>query len=287
MTDARALLTTQGGAICPVCAAAAQPRIELGDYRLFHCGACGSWSSDAAARGARASFEPAAYFGNADADRARWDDLCARVGLAGRAAPRVLDVGCGRGDFLRFLAERHPASRRAGLEVDAGRAGAARAADPGAEIATGDASAALAALSGRFDLVTLWDVFEHLADPGAVLASLAGRLAPEGMIFVQTIHEQSAVPALGRALYRISAGRIRGPARRTHEAHHLVFFSRAGLATLAERAGLRIHALWFDRLARARMDGPPALTTATAALLAVENALGNGLFVNLLLAPRS
>jgi hypothetical protein len=94
------------------------------------------------------------------------------------------------------------------------------------------------------------------------------------------------VPALGRALHVASRGRIRGPARRTHEPHHLVFFSRRGLEALADAAGLRIRALWFDRLAMARMDGSRAVAAATAALLAIENALGNGLFVNVLLERR-
>jgi SAM-dependent methyltransferase len=262
--------------------------MDLGAYCLFRCGRCGSWSSDALARGARTSFEPDAYFANADADRVRWEDLLGRAGVVGADAVRVLDVGCGRGDFLRFLGAQHPRFARYGIELEPERAAAARAADRDAKIQTGEAAAALAELSGCFDLITLWDVFEHLVDPRDVLCALASRLTPGGVVFLQTIHEQSAVPALGRAIHVASGGRICGPARRTHEPHHLVFFSRRGLEELASAAGLRIRALWFDRLAMARMDGSRALAAATAALLAVENALGNGLFVNLLLekAPR-
>ena len=287
-TDSQSELTTQGGEACPVCRAATEPRIDLGAYQLFRCGRCRSWSSDALARGARTSFEPDAYFANADADRVRWQDLLRRTNVAEAGSARVLDVGCGRGDFLEFLGAQHPAFERYGIEVDPERADAARAADRGAQIRTGEVAAALADLGGSFDLITLWDVFEHLVDPRGVLCALASRLTPDGVVFIQTIHEQSAVPALGRAIHVASRGRIRGPARRTHEPHHLVFFSRRGLEELASAAGLRIRALWFDRLAMARMDGSRALAAATATLLAVENALGNGLFVNLLLekAPR-
>jgi 2-polyprenyl-3-methyl-5-hydroxy-6-metoxy-1,4-benzoquinol methylase len=284
-TDAAAAraLTTRGGDLCPVCGTQTRARIDLGDYRLHACGGCGSWSSDALARGARTSFEPEAYFSNAAADHARWSELLARVSRGGAPPGSILDVGCGRGDFLRFAAERLPQARRAGIELDSARAAEARAADPAAQIETGDAATALRGIPGNFTLVTLWDVFEHLEDPGAVLRDLAERLAPGGALFVQTIHEHSIVPALGRWAYAWSAGRVRGPARRTHEAHHLVFFSRRGLEGLARAAGLRVRDLWFDRLARARMDGPALVTAATAALLAVENALGNGLFVNLVL----
>ena len=282
----RADLTTRGGDVCPVCGATAEPRVDLGDYRLFHCPRCRSWSSDALERGARTSFDPDAYFENADADRARWDDLLRRANAGRAEAARILDVGCGRGDFLRFLGRRDTPSTRCGIEIDPVRAAAARVADPAATIATGPASTALPELPGDFDLITLWDVFEHLDDPRAVLHALAARLAPGGRIFVQTIHEHSAVPTLGRVLYAASAGRIQGPVRRTHEPHHLVFFSRRGLEGLADEAGLRIRELWFDRLAMARMDGSRVLTAATAALLALENALGNGLFVNLLLESK-
>lgn len=81
----------------------------------------------------------------------------------------------------------------------------------------------------------------------------------------------------------MTGGRVRFLVRRTHEAHHLVFFSRAGLEHLAAKAGLAVRACWFDRLALARMDGGRWLTWPTAALLAIENRLGNGLFINLLL----
>lgn len=281
--DLRPKLTTQGGDACPVCGAEAEARIDLGDYRLFRCPRCASWSSDALVRGARTSFEPDAYFANADADRARWEDLLRRARLGRARAVRILDVGCGRGHFLRFLSRCHPQTRRAGIELDPVRAAAARAADPAARVQTGEVSAALADVAGAFDLITLWDVFEHLVDPRAVLHALASRLAPDGVLFLQTIHEHSLVPTLGRAIHVASAGRIHGPARRTHEPHHLVFFSRRGLEDLADEAGLRIRQLWFDRLAMARMDGSRALAVATAAVLALENALGNGLFVNLLL----
>lgn len=279
-------LTTQGGDACPVCRGPARPRIDLGDYRLFGCEGCGSWSSDALARAARTSFDPDAYFANADTDRERWQDLLRRASAVRALEGRVLDVGCGRGNFLRFVASAHPRLQRSGIELDPLRAAEARVADAEARIETGDAAAALAALPGAFDLITLWDVFEHVVDPRAVLCSLAARLAPGGLLFVQTIHEHSIVPALGRGLYAVTGGRLRGPARRTHEAHHLVFFSRDGLAQLADAADLAIRECWFDRLALARMDGPRVVTAATAALLAIENALGNGLFVNLLLERR-
>jgi 2-polyprenyl-3-methyl-5-hydroxy-6-metoxy-1,4-benzoquinol methylase len=278
--------TTFGGATCPVCTASALPEIEIPEYRLFRCTDCGCWSSDALVREARTSFEPKHYFENDEADRPRWDELFARLGRRAATLHSILDVGCGTGAFLADAARRAPTSRRCGIEIDPERATRARALDPGAVIHTGDALEVAGRLEGPFALVTLWDVFEHLPDPVALLRELRRTLDETGAIYVQTIHEQSLLPAIGRASHRISGGRITHGVRRTHEAHHLVFFTRAGLALAAERADLRIREQWFGRLDRRRMDGPPLVTAAAAALLAVENALGNGLFVNLLLERR-
>ena len=287
MTATRSELATRGGRICPVCDGAAEPRIDLGDFRLLRCGDCGCWASDAAARGASTSFTPEAYFENANLDRDKWQVLLRRLDAQRGGIRAVLDVGCGTGAFLRHLRDALPDARREGIELDPGRARTASAADPAARIHTADALTGLAQAQGPFDLVTLWDVFEHVEAPTKLLAGLAARLSPGGRIYVQTIHEQSLLPTLGRASYRASFGRLRHPARRTHEAHHLVFFTRRGLERAARESGLRIRELWFDRLHRGRMDGHPLVTAATALLLRAENALGGGLFVNALLEPIS
>ena len=279
-------LTTRGGRTCPVCGhGGLQPSIDLGSHSLFACPGCGCWSSDAAHRGAATSFQPEAYFRHDDADRPRWRHLLELLASSGALPERALDVGCGTGAFLEFLAEARPGCELAGIELDPARAERARSRLPGARILTADAQEGLGSLSGPFDLITLWDVFEHLPAPAEVLRELARLLAPGGRLYIQTIHEDSILPRLGRLVYRLSGGRLSYPARRTHEAHHLVFFSLRGLESLAADCDLVIERRWFDRLRWRRMDGPAPVTLAASALLAVENRLGNGLFVNLLLAP--
>lgn len=278
---------TRGGHACPVCRHTAEPRIDLRSYQLFWCERCGCWSSNALARRAPLSFNPEAYFSNSDADRRRWREVLDRLAARGGAPQSVLDVGCGEGAFLRFVGERCPAARRIGIEIDEDRAARAREAIPAAEVRIGDALEQGRQLEGTFDLITLWDVFEHVTSPGETLSALAEHLTPGGMIFIQTIHEQSVVPTFGRLSYHLSAGRLRTLARRTHDAHHLVFFTVKGLDELAAGANLSVAERWFDRLALARMDGSLPLKMATAFVLSVENLLGGGLMVNQLLRLRS
>ncbi len=276
-------LATAGGTTCPVCADATRPSVDVGEYRLFACRRCGSWSSDAALRGVAASFTPEQYFENDAADLDKWRDLERRLDAAGRPVESVLDVGCGTGAFLAHIREQRPGMRQVGIELDPERAERARRTNPAAEIRTGDALGELPGAGESFDLITLWDVFEHVRAPAQLLRALAARLSPHGCIFIQTIHENSIAPRLGRLSYRLSFGSLRAPVRRTHEAHHLVFFTRKGLSILADNASLRIREQWFDSLSLARMDGSAIVTRLTAALLQVERALGNGLFINLIL----
>lgn len=265
---------------CPACEQDVATTMDLGNFSLYGCAACGCWWSDALRRQATTSFTPEKYFSQPDADRPRWQDLLRRL----PALPRsLLDVGCGNGAFLRFVQDAAPGARLAGIELDPGRAQEARARNPAAEIHESDALAAVAAGTDTPDLITLWDVFEHVPEPAALLQSLAARLAPDGRLFLQTIHEDSIVPRLGRLSYRLTSGMLKAVARRTHDAHHLTFFTRPALEQLARRAGLEVEAVWFDRLARDRMDGSPLVTYPTAALLAVENRWGNGLFLNAIL----
>ena len=279
-------LTTLGGTLCPVCYQASVAAAELSDYRLFRCDHCGCWSSDALFREAEVSFETSDYFTNADLDRGKWEALFARMKEEGREIGSVLDVGCGTGAFLSWVGNEAPGCQREGIEIDPTRAQESRSRNPGVTIHECDAGAAVAAGAGPFDLITLWDVFEHVTAPAALLEQLAQCLAPGGIIHIVTIHERSLMPMIGRLSYALTGGRVSYPIRRTHEPHHLTFFTNEGLDLAADRAGLRIQDRWYDRLLRGRMDGHPAVTAVTAMLLRLENAMGNGLFVNLILEAK-
>ena len=79
-----------------------------------------------------------------------------------------------------------------------------------------------------FDVVTMWDVVEHLADPLAELRRIHRLLRPDGLLALSTMNVDALFPRL--------AGR-RWP---WYMQMHLVYFSRRSLHNMLTKAGFRV-----------------------------------------------
>jgi SAM-dependent methyltransferase len=93
-------------------------------------------------------------------------------------AGRLLDFGCGSGSFARLASAAgydvvgvEPFSLGRGLE------------SPGLRLVRGSLDECGQTL-GQFDVITLWQVLEHVPDPGALLARLVPHLQPAGTLVV-------------------------------------------------------------------------------------------------------
>ncbi len=144
---------------------------------------------------------------------------CARPG-------RVLDVGCAAGYFLRVMQQE--GWEVTGLEPsDAIR--------PQAEELIGKENVRAGLLGevelerSSFDLVTMWDVLEHIPDPVAAAREVRSLLAPAGRFLIET---QDVASLAARVLGR----------RWQHYKHaeHLYHFDRRTIAEVLRRAGFRV-----------------------------------------------
>lgn len=97
---------------------------------------------------------------------------------AGVRCGQLVDVGAGGGEFV-YLAEKQGFSAQ-GLEPSQEYSEYARRAY-GCQLQTG----LLNQLTGRFDVVTLFHVLEHLPDPLQVFAKLHSALNPRGCLFIE------------------------------------------------------------------------------------------------------
>lgn len=100
----------------------------------------------------------------------------ARAGLTGSS--RVLDVGCGNAKVSAYLAE--SGALVDGIEPTASRAGIA--AKRLRYVSTMFAGEDDPQLLDEYDVITFFDVIEHIADPEPVLAWAASKLARNGRI---------------------------------------------------------------------------------------------------------
>jgi SAM-dependent methyltransferase len=94
----------------------------------------------------------------------------------------VLDIGCGAGRFLQAFGEEKPGWDLAGYDVGDLHKESIRAI-MGADFYFGENG--LKDIPGKFDLITLNHVVEHLTDPVSVLKEAAALLAPGGHLVVR------------------------------------------------------------------------------------------------------
>ena len=175
---------------------------------------------------------------------------------------RLLDVGCAAGFFL---AEAQAHYEVQGVELSAWSSTYARD-QLGLPVITGTLPQA-ALPAAHFDVVTLWDVIEHVPEPVPLLQAAARVLKADGKM-VLTTGDWGSAYAQGRG----ADWHLMTPP------WHLTMFDRRTLTAAAQRAGLRVVAWRTEGVAG---DGP--LWRNRAALL-VSRALGLGDIVRLTLA---
>ena len=142
-----------------------------------------------------------------------------------RGTGSVLDVGCASGAFLRLM--RESGWRVIGVEPSETQFRRAT------ETLGGDANIQQcvlqeASLQGDLDLVTMWDVLEHVTHPSEFLALAAALLRPGGCLVLN-------VPRIDSP-----AARLLGRHWPVLLAEHLNYFTVPSLRVCGEAAGLRL-----------------------------------------------
>jgi 2-polyprenyl-3-methyl-5-hydroxy-6-metoxy-1,4-benzoquinol methylase len=141
---------------------------------------------------------------------------------------KILDVGCSVGFFLaRARAEGWTTF---GVEISNDTAALARG--RGLDVFTGSLEQA-GFRSESFDVITMWDVLEHVQDPVATVAIAAEVLKRDGLLALST-------PNIGGIFPRLSYRAARWVGRWPHPEppHHLFQFSKSTVCRLLKQGGL-------------------------------------------------
>ena len=152
-------------------------------------------------------------------------EIAVESGLTGG---RALDVGCGYGYFRAALAESGFAHE--GVEIS-DHARAAATALFGFETRPGILEDHLDDWQSGFDLLTMWDVIEHVPDTVELLAAARGCLRPGGVMAIKT-------PSVD-----CPEAEVFGPHYHSLKREHLILLGPRSIASAAEAAGLDVIAV--------------------------------------------
>jgi 2-polyprenyl-3-methyl-5-hydroxy-6-metoxy-1,4-benzoquinol methylase len=136
---------------------------------------------------------------------------------------RLLDVGCGSGEWLATMCEL--GWRAEGIDFDENAVRVAR--QKGLDVRCGTLEQQNFP-SGTFDAVTLNHVIEHLPDPKKTILECARILKPDGKLVIFTPNSSS----LGHRVFRQNWRGLEPP-------RHLYLFSMQSLRSLLEKSGFK------------------------------------------------
>jgi len=157
--------------------------------------------------------------------RPRAERVLAIAEEAGLELRSVIDVGAGAGMFLEELRALAPGVD--GLAVEPGDDLALVCETNGFETFRGFVEDAASEWSGRADLVTCFEVIEHVFAPELLISGLGALARPGGLVVVSGLcGDGFDIQALGPRSKAVSPP------------HHLNFMSRSGVESLFKRAGL-------------------------------------------------
>lgn len=159
-----------------------------------------------------------------------------RIGnMARRKNPSLLDVGCGLGMFLRLAQEF--GFEVTGIEPNGEAAGRLneRYGIPVHNCLLEDVN-----ISAQYDVITMWDLLEHLPDPKSAIRKVRGLLKSSGLLVLEIPVRDSLIHWLAKNIYRVSLCRIKRPLFLVYGIHHLQYFSEQSLRGFLDESGFEV-----------------------------------------------
>ena len=223
---------------CLVCGGSLDQTVELRDgYRVLFCGVCrlghlvprpspsaiaALYSGDYFEHEAADSPGYAEYEAMESEHRQAARMLLGQIARFGRPPGRLFDVGCGFGYFLQEAKE-------AGWTVAGSDLSPAAASNAAARVGN-VVRQSIEDIDGSYDVITAWDVVEHVQDPLIAFQRVHAALAPGGVFAFTTPDTGSWDAVLLRQKWY---GYTKVP-------EHLLYFNRSSVRALLDRSGLEL-----------------------------------------------
>jgi 2-polyprenyl-3-methyl-5-hydroxy-6-metoxy-1,4-benzoquinol methylase len=216
---------------CTVCKSASYLETSFSDVELHRCSACGHcFTAQESLK--KTEVYDTSYFLETHKNWFSHPDILLFQNILKLITEQkkinVLDVGCGNGNFLKFLRSANSQLSLTGIDV------AENSAAAGIDFIQADF------LEwnhpNKFDVVVSLAVIEHVNDIRLFSNKLAQFTKDGGLVVVMTVNENSVPYKVARICRSLG---FRAPFERLYSHHHLNHFTKNSLATLMRSADLK------------------------------------------------
>lgn len=149
----------------------------------------------------------------------------------------VLDVGCAAGWFLDEVKLKFKAATTVGMEPSPSMKGKINT----SHLVYWLGAEQLGQVQGKFDMVTLWNVFEHFSDPHWIINLVAKKLKRNGYLVMSVPSQKGLISRISYFLARASGGVLSMPLEELFQTDnafgHLFHYSRNSLSVVLRSGG--------------------------------------------------
>lgn len=218
---------------CPVCGHASKFESGFSDVIIYRCSGCSHCFSDEA-RITNLELYQEDYY---EEKHKNWFNTpnmylfknIYKVLDQYKSVNSVLDVGCGKGHFLKYVYLKNPNIELVG--IDKGQASNSN------NVEIIDCDIFEYEPMRKFDAVVSLAVIEHVADPNMFIQKLKSLCNKHGIIVIMTVNENSIVFAISKIMNKMA---LTYPFERLYDRHHLNHFTDKSLAKLLEKNELHV-----------------------------------------------
>ena len=208
----------------------APPQVVFGDYSEMHCEQCDLHFFHPPLPGNEAFYEwIARQSGYYPELRWEWIKVIEAIKAVSAEEKRLLEIGCGAGDFLALLKLQN-APTLGGIGIDTTESSVKKCQERGVEVFRGtllEFAKDPACAQMRFDAVVAFHCLEHVPDPKGFVREMAHFLKPGGVIFLSTPYSPTNLEILWFDPLN-------------HPPHHLSRWNEASYRALAQQLGMTI-----------------------------------------------
>lgn len=219
---------------CTVCNYEADLYRELSEVIIYYCNNCKHFFTDQESIKNKEDYSTE-YFTERhpnwfqNPDLKLWNYILKYIKKINLKSPSVIDVGCGNGDFLRYLKQRSKDIHFTGIDYKKNLS------EDRINFLSGDFFNT--EFKEKFDVVISLGVIEHIWDVKTYALRLSQLCKKDGLIVVMTPNSASLLFAFARYIYYFG---MKSPMEGLYDKHHLNHFSKNSLEYLFKNCSLKI-----------------------------------------------